>query len=371
MGMKLGILCGGRSGEHEVSLQSAESIFAAADRQRFEPRLVAIDKEGVWRVGSADVMLRERDDPARIHLNPAAPRVVPVAEGGRCLLLHRDTMERVWEVDVFFPIIHGTDGEDGAVQGMLRMMDVPFVGAGVLGSAVGMDKDVMKRLLFHAGLPVTRWVTLRSPEEGMRLFGELSAKWSLPLYVKPASLGSSVGVSRVEDEAAFGAALEAAFAYGERVLVEEAVQGREIEISVLGNRLSGKERPQASLAGEVLPSHDFYSYTAKYLDPEGAKLTIPAELDGATGERVRELAVQAFEVMECDGLARLDFFLRPDGKLVVNEINTLPGFTKISMYPKLWEASGVPYSELITRLVELGLERHRRGKALKRSYGFV
>ncbi|MCZ6473726.1 MAG: D-alanine--D-alanine ligase [SAR324 cluster bacterium] len=368
--MNLGILCGGRSGEHEVSLQSAQSIFAAAERPRFSPMLVAIGKDGVWRMGSVEDLLLERDDPARIHLNPKAPAVLPIAEEGRCRLIDPATRERLWEVEVFFPIIHGTDGEDGALQGMLRMMDVPWVGAGVLGSAIGMDKDVMKRLLHYAGLPVARWVTVRGLEEGLRLYPELSQKWGLPLFVKPAGLGSSVGVNRVDNVEALRTALEEAFAYDHRALVEECVEGREIECSVLGNRL-GEERPRASRPGEILPGHAFYSYEAKYLDPEGAKLIVPAEMDETREEQVREMAVQAFEVLECDGLARVDFFLKPDGALLVNEINTLPGFTKISMYPKLWEASGLPYPELITRLVDLGLERHRQGKALKRNYDFA
>jgi D-alanine-D-alanine ligase len=371
MAINLGILCGGRSGEHEVSLQSGQGIYAAVERERFQPMLVAIDKEGVWHLGGVDELLRERDDPARIHLDPSAPPVLPVMEGGRCQLLHKETREVLWEVDVFFPIIHGTDGEDGALQGLLRMLDVPFVGAGVLGSAIGMDKDVMKRLLAHAGLPVARWVTVRSLEEGMRLYPQLSQKWGLPLFVKPVALGSSVGVSRVDNPESFRAALEVAFSFDQRAVVEEAMQGREVECSVLGNRQGGSERPQASRPGEIVPAHDFYSYEAKYLDPEGALLVAPAELDGATEERVRELAVQAFEVLECDGLARVDFFLQEDGRLIVNEINTLPGFTKISMYPRLWEVSGLPYPQLITRLVELGLERHARSRALKRNYDFA
>ena len=375
MTMNLGILCGGRSGEHEVSLQSAQSIYDAVERERFSPMLVAIDKEGEWRMGSAGDLLLERDDPARIHLNPEAPLVLPVMEGERCRLLRKGSGEVLWEVEVFFPIIHGTDGEDGALQGLFRMLNLPFVGAGVLGSAIGMDKDVMKRLLAYAGLPVARWVTVRSLDEAMRLYPELSQKWGLPLFVKPVSLGSSVGVSRVDNPESFRAALDVAFSYDQRAMVEEAISGREVECSVLGNRLggglSGAERPQASRPGEVVPGHDFYSYEAKYLDPDGAKLAIPAELDQATEERVRELAVQAFEVLECDGLARADFFLQEDGRLLVNEINTLPGFTKISMYPKLWEASGLPYPKLITRLVELGLERHKQGKALKRNYDFA
>lgn len=366
--MKLGILCGGRSGEHEVSLLSAQNIYDAVERERFDPLLVAIDKQGRWHAGSPESLLRERDDPARIHLAPDAPALLPIADGGRCLLVERQSLKQQFAVEIFFPIIHGTDGEDGAVQGLFRLMDVPFVGADVAGSAIGMDKHTMKRLLDEAGLPICRWVAVRSVEEGLRLHGELTGKWGPVLFVKPASLGSSVGVGRCDSPGALKAALERAFLYDTRVLIEEAVQGREVECSVLGNRDSSHTPPQASRPGEILPSHGFYSYEAKYIDPEGAKLTIPAELDQATEALVMELALQAYDVLECDGLARLDFFLTPSGDLLINEINTLPGFTKISMYPKLWEASGLPYPKLITRLVELGLERHRRRAELSRNF---
>ena len=368
MALKLGILCGGRSGEHEVSLQSALGIFSAVEREKFDPLLIAIDKEGVWRAGAVEELLQNPADPARIRLKPGAPAVIPVADGGRCLLLHGESREPAWRVEAFFPIIHGTDGEDGALQGFLRIMDVPFVGADVLGSAIAMDKEVAKRLLAHAGLPVTRWVHIRGMAEGARLFPELSAKWGLPLFVKPATLGSSVGVSRADTPETFAAALEVAFRYDQRVLVEEAVQAREIECSVLGNRLGVGEPPQASRPGEVKPRHDFYSYASKYLDPDGAELIVPADLDEVTEARVRELAVRAFDVLECDGLARVDFFLKPDGTLLINELNSLPGFTKISMYPKMWEATGLPYPKLISRLIELALERHRQRAELSRVY---
>ena len=365
--MKLGILCGGRSGEHEVSLQSARGIYSAVEREHFDPILVAIDKSGCWRAGTPDELLVNADDPAHIAINQNAPELVPMAGRGHCLLVRRDTNQPQQKIDVFFPIIHGTDGEDGAVQGLLRMLDVPFVGADVLGSAVGMDKDVMKRLLVHAGLPVARWVTVRSTAEGLRLFDELKQKWGLPLFIKPTSLGSSVGVSRVDEAGDMEPALEEAFRYDQRVLIEEAIQGREIECSVLGNP-GGAEPLRASRTGEILPSHAFYSYDAKYLDPEGAKLCLPAEIDQEIEENIKQLAIQTFDVLDCAGLARVDFFLQANGNVMINEINTLPGFTEISMYPKLWEISGLPYPKLVTRLVELGLERYRQRAGLEREF---
>ncbi|MBI3992995.1 MAG: D-alanine--D-alanine ligase [Candidatus Lambdaproteobacteria bacterium] len=368
MTIKIGILCGGRSGEHEVSLLSARSIYDALDRKRFAPLLVAIDKQGHWRAGTPQTLLLHADDAARIALNPAAPRVVPMAEEGVCLLPGWDDESVQLEVELFFPIIHGTDGEDGALQGLLRMWDLPFVGADVLGSALGMDKDVTKRLLAHAGLPVARWVTLNRNTREEAAFARLSETLGLPLFVKPATLGSSVGVSRVADAPALDAALKAAFRYDNKVLVEQAIAGREIECSVLGSGPGGDVPPRASLPGEVVPRGGFYSYAAKYLEADGAELHVPAKLDAGTVARVQALAVRVFEVLECDGMGRVDFFLMPDGQLVVNEINTLPGFTRISMYPKLWAASGLPYPELLSRLVDLALARHARRQALQRDF---
>jgi D-alanine-D-alanine ligase len=368
MALSLGILCGGRSGEHEVSLRSALGIHRAVDPARFAPLLVAIDKLGRWRTAPLEQLVLDGDDPARIRLNPDAPVVLPASREGRLALLDPVRLTPLAQVDVCFPIVHGTDGEDGALQGWLRIQDVPFVGADVLGSAIGMDKDVMKRLLAQAGLPVPRFRALHRMDDFQALFDDLTRELGLPLFVKPASLGSSVGVSRVGDRPAFERALEDAFRYDSKLIVEEAVAGREIECSVLGNRHSRDNPPRASRPGEIVPRHGFYSYAAKYLDDHGADLLIPATLEPALEARVRELALRVFDVLECDGLARVDFFLRPDGQVLVNEINTLPGFTPISMYPKLWEASGLAYRDLISRLVDLALERHARRKALKRDF---
>jgi len=264
-------------------------------------------------------------------------------------------------VDVVFPILHGPLGEDGAVQGLLKLANVPFVGAGVLGSAVGMDKDVMKRLLRDAGIPVPKFLVFGRGQKPD--YAAVTKALGSPVFVKPANLGSSVGISKAKDAAGFDKAVALAFRYDTKVIVEENIQAREIECAVLGN-----EAPKASIAGEIIPTHEFYSYEAKYLDEDGARLEIPAKLDAATLQRVQALAVHTFKVLACEGMGRVDFFLTPDGQLYVNEINTIPGFTKISMYPKLWEASGIGYTQLISRLIELAMERFQHEQTLSNSY---
>ena len=367
MTVNIGIICGGRSGEHEVSLQSALGIYHALDRSRFNPLLLVIGPDGIWHAGTAEALIDYPTDPARIRLRQNADAVLLRNDGDEGVLVRQDTNDEVARVSVVFPIVHGTDGEDGALQGMLRILGLPTVGSGVLGSAIGMDKPVMKRLLKDAGLPTARWTVIREPENGAARFAELEQVWGLPLFVKPAALGSSVGISRVAQQAEFAPALEEAFRYDRRVIVEEAIAGREIECSVLGNPVPSRWPPRASVPGEIVPKPGgFYSYAAKYLDPEGAALVAPAELDAETMGRVQELALAVFDTLEAEGMARVDLFLRADGGLVVNEINTLPGFTPISMYPRLWELSGLSYSELLSRLVDLALERYDQVKGLQR-----
>lgn len=359
--VRVGVLFGGESAEHEVSLQSAKNVVEAIDPERYEVVLIGIDRHGRWHVAEDTRALLDSGDPRRIRLQPS-PRGVALVPGERAELVEMEETRApapIPALDVVFPVLHGPLGEDGTVQGLLRLAHLPFVGAGVLGSAVGMDKDVTKRLLRDAGIPVARFVTLRASDRRPR-FGALVEAVGRPFFVKPANLGSSVGVAKVEDEAAAEAALDEAFSYDRKVLVEEFVRGRELECAVLGN-----EEPEASVPGEIVPRHEFYSYEAKYLDEEGAELRIPAELDEKTERRVRDLAVRAFRVLCCEGMARVDFFLRDDGELLVNEINTIPGFTRISMYPKLWAASGLPYPALIDRLIEFALERARREERLR------
>jgi len=268
--------------------------------------------------------------------------------------------KRLGSLDVVFPVLHGPFGEDGTVQGLLKLANIAYVGAGVLGSAIGMDKDVMKRLLRDAGIPVARFVAANKYSSKPIDFDAARDQLGLPLFVKPANLGSSVGIHKVTDRDEFERAVRDALNYDDKVLIEECINGREIECSVLGN-----DNPIASVPGEILPRHEFYSYEAKYLDENGAVLEIPAKLSSETLERIRQLAIRTFTVLCCEGMARIDFFLRNSDEIIVNEINTIPGFTRISMYPKLWEATGISYSELIDRLIQLAIERFEREKRLK------
>jgi D-alanine-D-alanine ligase len=354
------ILFGGRSAEHEISLLSARNVLNALDRERFEPVLVGIDKLGHWRRESERTLEAATGDPRRLALDAqAAPLTI---EQG--LAMTGRPGEPVGSDDVVFPVLHGTYGEDGTVQGMLELAGVAYVGAGVLGSAVGMDKDVAKRLLRDAGIPIVDFHVVTS--SGLRADPSAAraaaAALGYPLFVKPANAGSSVGVSRVREPGALDAALRAALAFDRKVLLERGVDAREIECSVLGN-----DDPQASVPGEILVDHKdgFYSYAAKYVDAAASTWKIPAELPAATAARVRELAVATFRALDLAGMARVDFFLdRKTGALYVNEVNTIPGFTAASMYPKMWEASGLPIGALVTRLVELAIERRDARRAL-------
>lgn len=355
------ILFGGRSTEHEVSILSARNILRALDRERFEPLLVGIDKQGRWRVESEKLLDAATGDPRLLKLSETGPMVhVPVhPDADAVAIFQRD--------DVVFPVLHGTHGEDGTVQGLFELADVAYVGAGHLGSAIGMDKEVSKRLLAQAGIPVVPWrlVTAAAYAADAPAQERIAAELGFPLFVKPANAGSSVGVSKVKSPDELPAALREALTYDRKVLVEAAVNAREIECAVLGN-----DDPQASLPGEVVVTHKdgFYSYDAKYVDPDGAALKIPADIDAATAERVRTLAVATFAALELAGMARVDFFLdRNTGSLFVNEVNTIPGFTAISMYPKMWEASGLTQQEVVTRLLELAIERRAARRALKTS----
>ncbi|GHU96660.1 D-alanine--D-alanine ligase A [Spirochaetia bacterium] len=375
--IKVGILFGGKSAEHEVSLQSAKNVFDALDREKYDPVLIGIDKSGRWLLNDASTFLLNADDPGRIRLNQDSRAVALVPEsGGRIAdLTGSGRAGSLIEgsanlpgglsddpIDVIFPILHGPFGEDGTVQGLLKLADLPFVGAGVLASAVGMDKDVMKRLLRDGGVPIGKFIALQS-HQAIPDFAEVTARLGLPLFIKPANMGSSVGVSKAHNEAEYRAGVRAAFAYDRKIVIEEFIQGREIECAVLG-----AEEPAASVPGEVISSHEFYSYDAKYLDENGAALEIPAKLPENIVRTIQQLAIKTFQVLSCEGLGRVDFFLKPNGEPVVNEINTMPGFTKISMYPKLWEASGIPYSALLDKLIDLAIRRYAEERVLKTSY---
>jgi len=356
--IRVAIVFGGQSAEHEISILSARSVLAALDRSRFEPVLIGVDKAGRWLLQDSARLLASARDPRLVRIENGAPAQVPspltpaAAGAGR--------------IDVIFPVLHGTLGEDGAMQGLFEVAGIPYVGAGVLGSAIGMDKDVMKRLLRDAGIAVADFRTLRRDRfdaDPARAVAELAALgW--PMFTKPANAGSSVGIRKVKDASGLLDAIRYAFEFDIKVIVESAVTGREIELAVLGGN-----PVTVSVAGEIIVEHPdgFYSYDAKYIDEHGARLELPAALTVDELARAQAMALRAFEVLECEGLARVDLFLKPDGGLLVNEINTIPGFTAISMYPKLWGLSGVTPTELVSRLIDLALERGRRRGAIRRS----
>jgi D-alanine-D-alanine ligase len=356
--LRVGILFGGRSGEHEVSLASAASVIRALDPEKYEAVPIGISKDGRWLVGAgAQRMLPDvLRSGQRVFLppDPSAAALVPFGN---------EQPQSAVRLDVIFPVLHGTFGEDGTVQGLLEMAGLPYIGAGVLGSAIGMDKDVQKRLFQQAGLPVVKCLVVprlsweREPAWWLR---EITHQFRFPVFVKPATLGSSVGTMKAHTRRELAPALDQAAEYAQKILVEHAVVGREIEVSVLGN-----EDPKASVPGEIIPHREFYDYAAKYLE-EGTELVIPAKLTRAQTAKFQEYAVRAFRAIDCCGMARVDFFLeRRRGKILVNELNTIPGFTAISMYPKLWEASGLSYRELIDRLIELALAQHREKSRTK------
>lgn len=343
------VLYGGRSGEHEVSLRSAAAIIAGLRQlEEFAVLPVFITKDGTWLLAEQRVA------------------ILPDPQVGGLYILEGENAGDVIPVDVVFPVLHGTYGEDGTVQGLLELARIPFIGAGVLGSAVGMDKILMKAALLSAGLPVGEyfWFTASNWEEERELMAEkIESKLGYPCFVKPANLGSSVGISKAYDREGLNAAVAEAVTYDRRILVEKFLQGREIECSVLGN-----DNPQASVLGEVIPCNDFYDYRAKYID-DNSRLVIPAQLPEGLMEQVKKLAVETFVALDCSGLGRVDFFVDEEQNQVwVNEINTLPGFTAISMYPKLWEASGVPFNQLLTQLVSLAIQRYTQKEKLKTTF---
>jgi D-alanine-D-alanine ligase len=382
--LRVGVLFGGRSGEHEVSLLSAASVVNAIDKSKYDVVPIGITKDGRWlTAGDAERLLHGKPPDESKHLRAGDPDATPgaaVLASGEAVVvppepvhraltpfqrdastLTRRASDRAINVNVIFPVLHGTFGEDGTIQGLLELADIPYVGAGVLGSAAGMDKDIMKALFRAVGLPIVRHITIlrgdwdADPKKAEKL---VDRRLKYPVFVKPANLGSSVGISKARNKKELGPAIYEAAKFDRKIVVEQGVGGakhkaREIECSVLGN-----DRPQASVAGEIVPVKEFYDYSAKYLD-EGSELIIPAKITRAETKKVQKLAVRAFQAVDCTGLARVDFLMDPKTRrLYVNEINTMPGFTAISMYPKLWAASGLSYPDLIDRLIQLGIERH-------------
>ncbi len=357
--LRVAILFGGQSAEHEISLISARNIVHSMDKKKYDIVSIAIDKRGRWFYDPGARLLR-RSETQKVDASQAG-RSIALAPGfQRSSLIRLSSRRAVKQVDIVFAVLHGPLGEDGTVQGLLKLANLPFVGAGVLGSAVGMDKDVMKRLLRDAKIPVAKFLVFA---QGDRLdWARVKRMVGLPFFVKPANLGSSVGISKVKSRSEFQRAVKQAFRFDRKILIEENIHGREIECSVLGN-----DEPLASLPGEIVTRHEFYSYDAKYIDEKGAQLIIPAKLPKAVVRKIQECAIRAFQALCCQGMARVDFFLRGKDEILVNEINTIPGFTKISMYPKMWEASGISYADLIDRLIQLALERCAKEKKLKTS----
>lgn len=349
---RVAVLFGGQSPEHQVSLQSSINVINAIDRQQYDVTLIGVDKLGRWTQCDESDYLLNPGNPATIQLAPAKRFLAVVPGINHAQLIDVNSGEALAPIDVAFSVLHGAAGEDGSVPGLLRVLNIPHAGPDVLGSAVCMDKDMTKRVLRDAGIAVAPSVTLFRSARGQVDFDHLSAQLGLPLFIKPASLGSSVGVSKAVDRDSFMHALDVAFSYDHKVLVEQAVVGREVETAVLGN-----EHPQVSVCGEILANDDFYAYDTKYLNGDQAGLVIPAELPEEISERLRQIASQAFCAVGCSVMARVDFFVADDGRIIVNEINTLPGFTSISMYPKLWQASGLSYTALVSRLLALALER--------------
>lgn len=356
--LSVGVLYGGRSGEHDVSLCSAASIVTALNPERYTVVAIGIDRDGRWYV---------QDRPTVIQ-HPEFGSILAMEKNGTWLVNHFDQDAKLTlydvesgkrcSVDLVIPAVHGTYCEDGTLQGLLELARVPFVGADTLGSAVAMDKDVTKRLLRDGGIPVVPWITVTRTQwssQAAIIAERILAELALPLFVKPARTGSSVGVYKVKVAGDLRAAVDASFAFDTTVIVETGIPAREIECAVLGN-----DDPIASILGEIVPHHEFYSYEAKYLDPNGADLVIPARVDDELAAQIRKAAIKGYLILNCSGMARMDFFLdRENGRFYLNEINTLPGFTSISMYPKLWRETGISYERLLDRLIELALERHR------------
>ncbi len=363
--IRVGIIFGGRSGEHEVSLNSAQSVMNALNPDKYDVVPIGIDKNGRWLTGDVVGALTEgtaTSQPATLLPDPQSSALMQVEQGAA----NTSALSEVAQLDVIFPVLHGPYGEDGTVQGLLELANIPYVGAGVVGSAVGMDKAVFKYAMEANGLPVLPWTLVLSSVWRKRqtaVIEQIESQLSYPVFTKPANLGSSVGICKCNNRAELIAGMEEATQYDRRVVVEQGVTVRELEVAVMGN-----DEPIASVIGEVRPRRDFYDYVAKYVSDD-SDLIIPAELDTETAVTIQELAKQAYMAIDCAGLGRVDLLLDTDtGKLYLNEINTIPGFTRISMYPKLWEATGVSYPELLDRLINLALDRHQEKENLKKSF---
>ncbi len=360
--IKIGVFFGGCSPEHEISLLSASNVIQALDPKKYDVVLIGIDKKGKWLLPDPKQPFLNLESAESIHLNASTKEsVVLIPSQFTELRCEQENEHSPGKLDVVFPVLHGPMGEDGTVQGLLRFVGIPCVGAGVLASAACMDKEVTKNLLKQASLPTPKFLSFRSYEKANIKYEDVIRKLGNPVFIKPANLGSSVGIHKAKDEESFYAAIEDAFLYDHKILVEEAIVGREIEVGVLGN-----DDPQVSVPGEMIPNDEFYTYESKYTEG-GVRIVIPADLPQKTVLAVQNYAKKAFVALSCQGMARIDFFVRGE-EVFINELNTIPGFTNMSAYPQLWKATGLPYKELIERLISLAIEAHEKDKKLKRSY---
>lgn len=356
--LKVAIVFGGRSTEHQISLQSAQNVLNSLDREKYEPLLIGIDKQGLWQLHGNVMQLNNPSVPNKISLKDVKNPIVLSQNTNTKSIISLDGRDEMNKADIIFPVLHGTFGEDGSIQGLAKLANIPCVGCGILGSAVGMDKDIMKHILRSSNIKVAKWVTIRNNVENAD-YNAIEKELGNELFIKPANLGSSVGVSYTTNAQEFHEALTSALKYDHKVIIEEKIVGREIECAVLGN-----DRPEASIPGEVKAKGGFYSYENKYLDEKGAELLIPADLTKEQIKRVQQLSLATYSQLECRGMTRVDMFLTENEELIINEVNTIPGFTNISMYPKLWEISGLPQQDLITKLIELAIEEHEKENQL-------
>lgn len=353
--IRVAILFGGRSVEHDISLRSASNIIQNIDRERFEPVLIGIDKKGGWHVNVKPGDPLEGNDLALI-----------LKEGSE-KFINLSTNETIKDIDIVFPVLHGTDGEDGSIQGMLKAANIPFVGCGVMSAAVSMDKEMTKKLLKEAGIPVCKYIVYNFYEKDKIDYNKVVSELGLPLIVKPASLGSSVGVSKVKSKEELEAAVNDTFQYDNKIVFEEFIKGRELECAIMGN-----QEPISSLPGEIVvnKNYDFYSFDAKYMDATAAELVMPAKTDVPTRDKIMDLCRKSYIALGCEDLSRVDLFLTEKGEVFINEINTLPGFTNSSMFPKLWELNGISYKELLTKLIEMALQKYEYASRVKTEYEY-
>ncbi|MBN2402840.1 MAG: D-alanine--D-alanine ligase [Spirochaetes bacterium] len=362
--IRIGLLYGGMSSEHDVSLCSAASVYEALDKDKYKVTAIGINRDGRWHVQDHAEIVKDKDFGKILNLKKTGKWLINHFNDNHRLVIYNIDNGKKVEVDFILPIIHGTNCEDGRLQGLLELASVPYAGADVTGSAIAMDKDAAKRLLDHSGIRVVPWHTIIHDSfinDPAAIIDKIVSDLSFPLFVKPNAAGSSIGILKVKEKDKLKEAIENALLYDNKVLIEKGIDCFEIECSVLGNN-----KPESSITGQIIPKHEFYSYEAKYIDPQGAELKIPADIDGSIAESIRKTALDAYSALCCSGMARIDFFLeKGSNKFYLNEINTLPGFTSISMYPKLWEHTGLPYSSLLDRLIELGFEAHQNRIRLK------